>query len=406
MASVNKREWTYKGEKKSAWIVRYFDHKEERKQRTFNKKKDADRFKLQVENERVQGGPVVAGNVETLADLCELYMRAQDDRQRDGRIGRSRREQIRFAVDCAIIPLLGHKKVQDLSPADVEGFYARLCRERGMKPRTALGRVGELSLVMQFAMRRGLVRTNVVPEGRRELRGIPPHRIRTLSIAETRALIAAAEVRGFRCQERTFQLLRCYVHLAVFCGLRWGEITALTLDSIDLEGQALRVRANMTRFDELKGPKTAAGNRDVPLPTHIVGMLEHWLASQHFRNDRGLVFCQADGTMIKQGDFWVNWKRLLERAGIANEENADGVHFHALRHFAASWWIANGFALTDAAAMMGHAKVDMTMQVYAHAMLVGQRRTEAFDRAATLLLSGPVAHGATPSLAQDSHIGR
>lgn len=61
-------------------------------------------------------------------------------------------------------------------------------------------------------------------------------------------------------------------------------------------------------------------------------------------------------------------------------------HFHTLRHFAASLMIEPGLPLTEVASLMGHSKFDMTLQVYAHPIVGGQRRHDTIERMATTMI--------------------
>ncbi|WP_175424495.1 hypothetical protein [Azospirillum brasilense] len=58
----------------------------------------------------------------------------------------------------------------------------------------------------------------------------------------------------------------------------------------------------------------------------------------------------------------------------------------AAGHFAASFMILNGLPVTDVAALLGHRKFDTTLQIYAHPITSGYRRTETVDRMAQTLL--------------------
>ena len=175
----------------------------------------------------------------------------------------------------------------------------------------------------------------------------------------------------------------CVVSLAAFCGLRWGEIVGLTLDNILFEERVIRVRHSLTAEDVLKGPKTRAGKRDVPMPDHIAKMLSEWAAHHYIDNDRRLFFRAKLGGKLCSGWFHkAHWHPLLIRAGIKEK-----YHFHALRHFAASWMIENGWSLPDVAAMLGHSKFDMTLQVYAHPIMAPTRNLDAMRAAANRLLA-------------------
>jgi integrase len=125
------------------------------------------------------------------------------------------------------------------------------------------------------------------------------------------------------------------VHLAVFCGLRYGEIVGLTCSAIDFHRRVIKVRNSLTAWDELKEPKTRSGLRDVPMPSHLWKLLEDWLSRFYIPNDRILVFRRkSGGTIASRHFFTCHWRPLLARSGLHSE--SDNFHFHALRHFAAS----------------------------------------------------------------------
>ncbi len=63
-----------------------------------------------------------------------------------------------------------------------------------------------------------------------------------------------------------FHTRRVVVLLAMFCGLRRGEIAGLQWENVDLANGVVRVRHSYSRYDGLKDPKSEAGARDVPMP--------------------------------------------------------------------------------------------------------------------------------------------
>jgi integrase len=392
MASVGKQKWTYKGTTKTSWMVRYLDSSGVRRGKSFAFKREADAFRMKVEREIERGEHVAASAALTVKSICEQFIRVQEDRVSDGRIGRGRLRNIKMAIDKSINPRLSARKMQELRPVDIEDWYRAMCREDGLAPMTAKNRVFMLRMVEDFAQRRGYVRKTPVREAMKELRGIPRTVIRTFSRSDMDLLLQAADRRGAGRSNRNFMLLQCAVHLAAFCGLRWGEIMGLTISAVDLGGRTVHVWHNLTDYDELKGPKTPAGIRDVPMPQHLRVMLSRWLDRHYVENDRGLVFRTPNGKRIRYANFHAgNWQPLLARAGLLRD--TDNLHFHALRHFAASWMIENALPLTEVASLLGHKKFDMTLQVYAHPISGGLARSEAMDQMAAKLLEGPLTDG-------------
>lgn len=191
-------------------------------------------------------------------------------------------------------------------------------------------------------------------------------------------------------------LMQCFAHIAALAGLRWGEIAGLTVENVDFAEGYIRVRHNLTDQDVLKGPKTKAGVRDVPMAGVIADLVRGWLARYYLPNERGLIFRAPNGKMISPQTFHHNhWHRCLLRAGLGPDERGDWYHFHALRHFCASAMIDANVPLTDVAALLGHSAFDVTLQVYAHTIAGGRRRIEALetiagDMARPLLLAQDV----------------
>ncbi len=92
--------------------------------------------------------------------------------------------------------------------------------------------------------------------------------------------------------------------------------------------------------------------------------------------------------MVHSSFHHAHWDKLLARAGLLDD--GERFHFHALRHFAASWMIENGLSVMDVAALLGHAKFDMTLQTYAQSIIGGNHRHDAFDRMSRALIGAPI----------------
>lgn len=385
MASVSKREWEYKGQRKEAWIVRYFDLSGKQCQKTFKLKKEADAFKRQTENELSERTHVSGRDAITVKALCEAYLRGEEDRLRDGMIGRNHLHNMTACVDNQIIPHLGKRIAHEVTHTDVEDWYQWMRRDGGLQADTSRDRVKTLGRIYDYGIRRGSLRSNPTNLALKSLRGIARGTIKTFTTEQVQAILAAANDRRRGQHERAFMVARCAVHLAAFCGLRFGEIMGLTAKHIDFAGQIIEVRHSITDWDELKVPKTKSGIRDVPMPDHIAALLGNWLRDYHRPDDRGLIFRTPKGCLIDAASFHTSyWGPLLKMAGLWSD--TDRFHFHALRHFAASWMIGQGLPMMDVAALLGHKRFDMTLQVYAHSIVGGSRRVQAFNSMAAKLL--------------------
>ncbi|PNQ94979.1 hypothetical protein C1S70_31475 (plasmid) [Azospirillum argentinense] len=385
MASVNKRRWPHNGVEKEAWIVRYVDHSGKRRGKTFNKKKDADAYKRKVEADMDNGLHVPDGDTDTIKGMGEKLLRHLELRQLNGGLSRQRLYIYRLAFDRGVVPYIGNVKLSELKFSHLDAWWLELSKT-SISERTRRDYLKCLKVLESFAIKRGASKKAVVPGFIKELGTLPEKPIRVLNSEQVGRLLEVVEERPKGKQRRTHAILRCAVHLAAFCGLRFGEIMGLTVVNLDLDAQVIQVRHSLNVFGELKGPKTAAGRRDVPIPSHVAEMLREWLRTSFIPNERGLVFrTDGGGDMALTNFHKFCWKPLLRRAGLW-DEGGDQYHFHALRHFAASFMIQNGLPVTDVASMLGHRKFDTTLQVYAHPIVGGSRRLETAETMARLLL--------------------
>lgn len=387
MATVRERKWTHNGVEQRGWEVRYLDPiTGKRPSKTFKLKKDADAFRRKVEREIEDGIHVPTSGSGTVEAVCDLYMRDVEMRWRDGRIGQGHYRNIHVAINRHTVPYIGAHKFSELSWKIVDEWYKKL-RENGLSTATAKQQLFTLGMLEDYAINLGVTKQRVISDYRRSIKNIGNSKIRTFEIDEVGKLLRALKERPAGHREKTHAMLNCVVNLGLFCGLRYGEIMGLTVENVDLTSGTLKIRHSMTKWDDLKEPKTKAGIREVPMPDHLKAMMADWLERWVVADERGLVFRSTTGGPITGPKFHVNhWRPLLKRAGLGSDADADRLHFHALRHFAASVLVANNLPLPDVAAMLGHSKFDMTLRVYAHPLTgIEQRRTAVQGIADTLV---------------------
>lgn len=158
------------------------------------------------------------------------------------------------------------------------------------------------------------------------------------------------------------------IRLALFTGMRRGEILALTWGEMDLERGSLRVIASLTPEGEVKGPKTKAGRRRIKLDATTVDHLRRWKERQR-EEFRLLSLLQTDLTPVCCSDLGgYLYARNLNRwwSGFVKEHNFDGMTIHGLRHTHATQLIANGIDIKTVQHRLGHSSAAITMNLYAH----------------------------------------
>ncbi|QOF94217.1 site-specific integrase [Novacetimonas hansenii] len=390
MASVRKRMWeNAKGETKEAWVVSYTDGGGKRRIKTFAKKKEADAYRARVVTDVERGLHIPDSQTKTLNEIYDEYVGVLERRQRDGaRMGEQTLYNYRNAMTRRVLPALGSIKINKLSFQDVSQ-WVEACRKTGLSARTSKARLYDLRGMIDYAIRRGYVSTNIAVQVIREMGPVAAAQVETFTQDEIKRILAEAKNRPYHKNRRSYAQLNIFVNIAVFCGLRIGEIFALATDAIDMDNCTLSVRRSLTKFGEVKGPKTRAGIRDVPLPPHIADLLEAWMKDHYRHNEGGFLFYGASrANGLRRSAITTCWYNLLERAQVHSEKGKHR-HFHALRHFAASYWIDMGLPVTEVAHLLGHASFDETLQTYAHPLVKQDRQKLALARMSQALITVP-----------------
>ncbi len=310
----------------------------------------------------VSGGSYVEPNKVTVGD----FVRGRVDQwEAAGDITARTAQRYRQLVENQIAPHIGALAVQKIKPLDIEAWHAalrsggRVRGAGGVAPRTIGHAHRVLGKALKDAVKNGIAQSNVC-----KVEAAPKVAADEVAIVQDiPALLAAL----------TESRLRMPAMLALFTGMRLGEILALRWNRVDLDRKVAQVRealehtaAHGIRF---KPPKSKAGRRDITLPDVLVDALrDHRRAQLELRMQLGagrlpddaLLFADIDGNPLSPNAQSAAWKDFATAAGI------EGVTFHALRHTHASQLIDAGVDIVTISRRLGHAKPDITLRIYAH----------------------------------------
>jgi integrase len=277
-------------------------------------------------------------------------------------------DDYRYIIATYVTPHVGRHRLAKLTPEHVQAMM-RALEEAGYSSRTRQYARAVLRRALRWAEQTGLVARNaaaLVDGPKKSGTKLDD----TLTAAEARAVLDAAA--GDR--------LGALAVLSL--GLRKGEALALGWPDIDLDVGELIVRGTLKRRKGaglyLDTPKTAAGWRTVPLVGGTVEALrEHyqrqlaeqlaspvWIGSGH-------VFVSTIGGPLDARNVTRWWHNLLSRAGVERRR------FQATRHTAATLLLDEGVPLEVVSAILGHAGLAITADVYAKVTADSMRRSLA-----------------------------
>ena len=204
--------------------------------------------------------------------------------------------------------------------------------------------------------------------------------------------------------------------IAVYTGLRHGELCSLAWEDIDLKNKTITVKRNLTNQNRFKVPKTRAGERTVNLLSPAIAALQRQKAISFLypSNDIDIALRQKGKKRIDKctwvfitglskhgksvncgyiGNVAINrlWHDSIKRSGIRSRNP------YQTRHTYACWMLSQGVNPAFIASQMGHKDMTMVLKVYATWMPSGnESEIEKMEQA--LKQSCPIYAPSVPHL--------
>jgi integrase len=150
------------------------------------------------------------------------------------------------------------------------------------------------------------------------------------------------------------------VRLLAYTGLRWGELAALSVASVDLLRRRLQITRAVAEADgqlNWKSPKDHE-RRSVPFPVFLAAELGEQMAG---KGPKDLLFSASNGGTLRVS----LWRPRV--FNVARDSLADFpmVTPNDLRHTAASLAVSAGGNVLTLARMLGHEDPSLTLKTYA-----------------------------------------
>ncbi|MEU6323048.1 tyrosine-type recombinase/integrase [Streptomyces sp. NPDC047009] len=276
-------------------------------------------------------------------------------------------------VRLYLVSLLGTKRLESLSVADVRRFITRVQNEHTAATAKEVHRV--LRTALTAAVREELITRNVAALV--EPPRVKQQEIRPWSLEETPSFLEAA---------RADPLYAAFV-LAIAMGLRRGELVGLRWSDLDLDNRVLHVRQQTQRrrgtlYDD--DPKSRR-SRAVPIPALCIAPLRWHRLRQRGTFARtgvvwtedGYVFATRNGRPVEPRNVYRSFTRVAADAGLRV------VRLHDARHGCATLLTAAGVAPRVIMEILGHSQISITMDVYTH--VVHDTQQEAISHMDRLL---------------------
>ena len=262
-------------------------------------------------------------------------------------------------------PALGNIPLETLKAHTVQRLYNSLSQEHDGQPALSAKTIKNIHGVLHKALKQavliGYLRTNPTEAC------ILPRIIRKEMhpLEEDQVAVFLREVQGHP-HEYLYKI-------ALFTGLREGEVLGLGWEHIDFQAGTLTVKRQLRREQKKGGeyyfspPKNNKSRTITPAPyvmkllqAQKVQQAEQRLMAGPAWEDSGLVFTNEFGRYVSYRAIFDSFKRIVKRIGLPD------ARIHDLRHTYAVNCIRAGDDIKTVQSNLGHATAVFTLDVYGH----------------------------------------
>lgn len=306
-----------------------------------------------------------------LSDFMELWQKRVE---KDIRI--TTFENYQSVINNRITPALGDMLIQDLKPAIIDNWLQSLYCKGYTK-----GYIIQCRMILHEALNYAVYPCELISSNPCSYAKVPKNSVRSVV------------KRHIVTPERFNELIRVFplgttphvpIALMWHTGMRVGETLGLTWNDIDFEEKSIMIhhqrvyrRGSPTRT-LLTTTKTEQSKRKIYVADELLNILRQEQERQkHLRiinvmDKDGYCYSFSPGLPLREGLTPVNFVcvnkfgKMASKNSIGSSLRLQGLNAHSFRHTQATRLAAAGIPPVTAARRLGHAKPDMTLNVYTH----------------------------------------
>ncbi len=368
--------------------------------------KALEKFVFEFE-EKVKNGKFLKGEKISLKDFTDTWLKEYAAQQLEKTTIAAYNE----LLDQKILPALGHLKLSKIQPMHLQSFYNNLLedgvrkdgKKGGYSPTTIKKCHAVLSSIMTTAVHWQVIESNpcdrVSPPKQKSISEDVKHF--TLDQAET--FLKAIEMEyptSYKAHDRIDDTgkkyhvdayiefralpmqLKVFFNLALFSGLRRGELIALTWDDIDFDNKVISVTKSTGYTGKetiTKAPKNKSSVRDIKIPGPVLDLVKRYKKEQQelrlslgdqWQGDN-YIFIQWNGKQMNLSTPTHAFKDIINKYNATVEDLSQklpDIPLHGLRHTSATLLISENMDIRTVSARLGHAQTSTTMNIYAHSL--------------------------------------
>lgn len=335
----------YKDKDKGTWFVvrRYTNHKGERKMTTKRG------FKTMREAKMYENSFLLKEDNSLdlyFEEFVDIYLAAMDQRLRLNTMMTKR-----AIFENKITPFFEGKRLCDITALDVTNWHNQLLKPKqdggmGLSKLYLKTIHNQLSALFNYAVRIYDLKSN------------PARKVGNIGSRQRRELEFWTKEEYLKFSKSMMKVDGIYqaFEILYWCGLRLGELLALTKADFDFDKKTLRINKSYQKIkkqDIITDPKTEKGKRTIQVPEFLCEEMKDYISRQYDLKDNDRLFPFAKS------------KLHHEMTRGCNETGVKRIRIHDLRHSHVSLLIDMGFSAVDIAERVGHESINITY-TYAH----------------------------------------
>lgn len=379
--------------------------------------------------EKVKNGKYLKGEKIKFEDFVDTWLKDYAEHQ----LAKTTISAYKELLEQKIIPAIGHLKLAKIQPLHLQSFYNNLL-EDGVRKDGKKGGYSSSTIKKCHAVISSILTTavhwQIIESNPCERVSVPKDKqatgeVKHFTLEQAETFLKALEMsytstykahdriddtgKKYHVSEytetRTIPTqFKVFFYLAIFGGLRRGELLALTWDDIDFDNNTISITKSTAYTNGqvfTKTPKNKSSIRTISIPDIVIGMLKKYrIEQQELRLSLGdqwqgdnYIFIQWNGKQMHPSTPYHTFKDIIKKynSTVTNPaEKLPEIPLHGLRHTSATLLIAENVDVKTVSARLGHAQTSTTLNIYTHS--IKKRDEMAANTLSDLLLKKSIVN--------------